>query len=99
LPDDVGGDGAPPRAVRGEVSHYGVMTPLAGALPPGRVNRTGVIRLRGPRLDGLSAPLRLPVDLYMPGCPPHPLTVLDGLLRLVGRLEGRSAEAGRTGNG
>jgi Ni,Fe-hydrogenase III small subunit/Pyruvate/2-oxoacid:ferredoxin oxidoreductase delta subunit len=29
----------------------------------------------------------LPIDLYVPGCPPHPLTILDGLLRLVGRLE------------
>ncbi len=32
----------------------------------------------------------VPVDLFIPGCPPHPLTILDGLLRLVGRLEKRS---------
>ncbi|MBI1796445.1 MAG: NADH-quinone oxidoreductase subunit NuoB [Candidatus Eisenbacteria bacterium] len=29
----------------------------------------------------------IPVDLWVPGCPPHPLTVLDGLLRLLGRIE------------
>jgi Ni,Fe-hydrogenase III small subunit len=29
----------------------------------------------------------IPVDLYVPGCPPHPLTILDGLLRLLDRLE------------
>lgn len=31
----------------------------------------------------------VPVDLFVPGCPPHPITMLDGFLRLLGRLENR----------
>jgi NADH:ubiquinone oxidoreductase subunit B-like Fe-S oxidoreductase len=32
----------------------------------------------------------VPVDLFIPGCPPHPLTILDGLLRLLDRLGQKS---------
>ena len=33
----------------------------------------------------LGIPADIPIDLYVPGGPPHPLTILDGLLRLLGR--------------
>ncbi|HKY33793.1 MAG TPA: NADH-quinone oxidoreductase subunit NuoB [Candidatus Polarisedimenticolia bacterium] len=36
-------------------------------------------------LDGAEAVV--PVDLFIPGCPPHPWTILDGLLGLLGRIE------------
>lgn len=38
-------------------------------------------------LNGASSVV--PVDLFIPGCPPHPLTTLDGLLRLLGRVAER----------
>lgn len=41
----------------------------------------------GADASGEGVPAEIPVDLYVPGCPPHPLTILDGLLRLLGRLE------------
>jgi Ni,Fe-hydrogenase III small subunit len=37
--------------------------------------------------DGAAPALAgIPVDLHVPGCPPHPITFLDGMLRLLGRL-------------
>ncbi len=45
----------------------------------------GVFRSHPEVHDGCSS--LLPVDLFIPGWPPHPLTILDGFLRLLGRLE------------
>jgi Ni,Fe-hydrogenase III small subunit/formate hydrogenlyase subunit 6/NADH:ubiquinone oxidoreductase subunit I len=41
-----------------------------------------------PEVSGGAGPL-VPVDLFVPGCPPHPVTILDGMLRLIGRIENR----------
>lgn len=40
-----------------------------------------------PEVHGGASAL-FPIDLYVPGCPPHPMTILDGLVRLLGRLDG-----------
>ncbi|MCK7470152.1 MAG: hypothetical protein MZU95_04625 [Desulfomicrobium escambiense] len=41
---------------------------------------------RPPRAARTARPSVVPVDLFIPGCPPHPLTILDGLLRFLGRI-------------
>ncbi len=47
----------------------------------------GVFRGSPAAHDGAAPALAgIPVDLYVPGCPPHPITFLDGVLRLLGRL-------------
>ncbi len=52
----------------------------------------GVYRGSEAVCDGIEG--LLPVDLYVPGCPPHPLTILDGLLRLLGRIPEAVGRAG-----
>jgi Ni,Fe-hydrogenase III small subunit len=34
----------------------------------------------------------LPVDLYIPGCPPHPSTILEGIMRLMGQKTGKEVK-------
>jgi Ni,Fe-hydrogenase III small subunit/Pyruvate/2-oxoacid:ferredoxin oxidoreductase delta subunit len=43
--------------------------------------------------DGIES--MLPVDLYIPGCPPHPLTILDGFLRLFEKQFEKQKAEGR----
>ena len=44
----------------------------------------GLFAGRAETLSGAGAVL--PVDLFIPGCPPHPWAILDGLLRLLGKI-------------
>lgn len=51
----------------------------------------GACAISGGPFTGASAshggvPPEIPIDLWIAGCPPHPITVLDGLLRLLGRI-------------
>ncbi len=46
---------------------------------------------------GAEPALGVPVDLFIPGCPPHPVTILDGMLRLLGRVEGDRLQLSGTG--
>jgi Ni,Fe-hydrogenase III small subunit/NAD-dependent dihydropyrimidine dehydrogenase PreA subunit len=45
----------------------------------------GIYRDRPECLAGRDVP-PLPVDLFIPGCPPHPATILQGLLGFLGKL-------------
>ena len=71
------------------------------AVPPPRiVIAVGACAVNGgPYIDHPEvhngAPAVLPVDLFVPGCPPHPLTILDGLLRFLGKGAEASAATGQ----
>jgi Ni,Fe-hydrogenase III small subunit/formate hydrogenlyase subunit 6/NADH:ubiquinone oxidoreductase subunit I len=59
---------------------------------------SGGVFAKSPVCAGGAEPaLGVPVDLFIPGCPPHPVTILDGLLRLLGRVEGERLELEGTG--
>ncbi len=45
---------------------------------------SGGVFAGSPAIKGM--PGEIKPDLFIPGCPPHPLTTLDGLLKLLGRL-------------
>ncbi|MFH0937781.1 MAG: hydrogenase [Planctomycetota bacterium] len=63
------------------------------ALPPPRlVIAVGACAISGGPYAGRSEVCNgvaniVPVNLFVPGCPPHPLTILDGLLRLLGKAD------------
>ncbi|MEW5951508.1 MAG: hydrogenase [Elusimicrobiota bacterium] len=38
-----------------------------------------------PKVKGI--PEEINIDLYIPGCPPNPITILDALLRFIGRIK------------
>ena len=77
--------------VTGNMEH--ALREVYAAVPtPKIVIAVGACPLSGGPFAGADAvrgsiPSDIPVDLHIPGCPPHPLTLLDGLVRLLGRLE------------
>ncbi len=73
-----------------------LMQTWAATADPRLVIAAGVCAIDGGAFRGSpevsdGVPAELPVDLWIPGCPPHPLTLLDGLLRLLGRIESGEA--------
>jgi Ni,Fe-hydrogenase III small subunit len=57
----------------------------------------GVFRDSPVQSNGLLGVPEIPVDLWVPGCPPHPITFMDGVLRLLGRVSGDALRLAPTG--
>ena len=57
----------------------------------------GVFRDSPVQSNGLPGLPEIPVDLWVPGCPPHPITFMDGVLRLLGRVSGDELRLAATG--
>jgi len=47
----------------------------------------GIFRDSPVQSNGMPGVPEIPVDLWVAGCPPHPITFIDGVLRLLGRVE------------
>jgi Ni,Fe-hydrogenase III small subunit/formate hydrogenlyase subunit 6/NADH:ubiquinone oxidoreductase subunit I len=57
----------------------------------------GIFRDSPVQSNGLPGLPEIPVDLWVPGCPPHPITFMDGVLRMLGRISGDALRLAATG--
>lgn len=69
---------------------YALRATVAAVPTPKLVIVIGACAISGGSFAGadhvFGVPNDIPIDLFVPGCPPHPYTTLDGLLRLLGRM-------------